>query len=91
VETKAHLCFFKKWWGGRCGCVYGAKGAVDRKCLGTTALQLRLVITQRASCICEVWGSRIAVDEDSSLRSRYACLLVFTEILRDCSPKNALI
>jgi hypothetical protein len=29
--------FFKKVR-GRCGCVYGTKGAVDRKNLGTTAL-----------------------------------------------------
>jgi hypothetical protein len=29
--------FFKKV-GGRCGCVYGTKGAVDRKSLRTTAL-----------------------------------------------------
>jgi hypothetical protein len=29
--------FFKKV-GGRCGCVYETKGAVDRKSLGTTAL-----------------------------------------------------
>jgi hypothetical protein len=35
VETKAHLCFLKKV-GGRCGCVYGTKGAVDQKSLGTT-------------------------------------------------------
>jgi hypothetical protein len=37
VETKAHLCFLKKV-GGRSGCVYGTKGAVDRKSLGTTGL-----------------------------------------------------
>jgi hypothetical protein len=30
--------FFKKKVGGRCGCVYGTKGAVDRKSLGTTGL-----------------------------------------------------
>jgi hypothetical protein len=30
--------FFKKGR-GRCGCVYGAKGAVDRKSLGTTGLK----------------------------------------------------
>jgi hypothetical protein len=29
VETKAHLCFLKTV-GGRCGCVYGTEGAVDR-------------------------------------------------------------
>jgi hypothetical protein len=29
---------FLKKAGGRCGCVYGTKGAVDRKSLGTTAL-----------------------------------------------------
>ena len=34
METKAHLCFLKKT-GGRCGCVYWTKGAVDRKSLGT--------------------------------------------------------
>jgi hypothetical protein len=38
VETKAHLCFLKEV-GGRCGCVYGTKGAVDRKSLGTTGLE----------------------------------------------------
>jgi hypothetical protein len=31
------MFFFKKV-GGRCGCVYGTKGAVDRKRLGTAAL-----------------------------------------------------
>jgi hypothetical protein len=30
--------FFKKKVGGRCGCVCGTKGAVDRKCLGTSDL-----------------------------------------------------
>jgi hypothetical protein len=39
METKGHLCFLKKA-GGRCGSVYGTKGAVDRKSLGTTALAL---------------------------------------------------
>jgi hypothetical protein len=38
VETKAHLCFFKNGRGGRGGCVYGTKGAVDRKSLGATAV-----------------------------------------------------
>jgi hypothetical protein len=38
VETKAHLCFLKNV-GGRCGCVYGTKGAVDRKSLGTAVLR----------------------------------------------------
>jgi hypothetical protein len=33
-----HLCFLKKV-GGRCGCVYGTKGAVDRKSLGTTGVE----------------------------------------------------
>jgi hypothetical protein len=37
VETKAHLRFLKKI-GGRCGCVYGTKGAVARKSLGTAGL-----------------------------------------------------
>jgi hypothetical protein len=37
VETQAHLYFLKKV-GGRCGCVYGTKGAVDRKNLETTDL-----------------------------------------------------
>jgi hypothetical protein len=37
METKAHLCFLKKV-GGRCGCVYGTEGAVDRKSLGTAVL-----------------------------------------------------
>jgi hypothetical protein len=37
VETKANLCFLKKV-GGRCGLVYGTKGAVDRKSLGTAGL-----------------------------------------------------
>jgi hypothetical protein len=37
VETKAHLCFLKKV-GGRCGCVYGTEGAVDRKSLVTTGV-----------------------------------------------------
>jgi hypothetical protein len=37
VETKGHLCFLKKVR-GRCGSVYGTKGAVDRKGLGTTGL-----------------------------------------------------
>jgi hypothetical protein len=37
VETKAHLCFLKKV-GGRCGCVFGAKVAVDQKSLGTAEL-----------------------------------------------------
>jgi hypothetical protein len=40
VETKAHLCFLKKV-GGRCGCVYGTEGAVDRKLLGTAGLEAR--------------------------------------------------
>jgi hypothetical protein len=40
MQTKAHLCFLKKV-GGCCGCVYGTKGAVDRKRLGTTGLQHR--------------------------------------------------
>jgi hypothetical protein len=40
VETKAHLCFLKKV-GGRCGCAYGTKGAVDQKGLGTTDLDLK--------------------------------------------------
>jgi hypothetical protein len=39
VETKVHLCFLKKV-GGRCGCVYGTKGAVDRKSLETTGLDV---------------------------------------------------
>jgi hypothetical protein len=38
METKAHLCSFLKTEGGRCECVYGTKGAVDRKSLGTTGL-----------------------------------------------------
>jgi hypothetical protein len=40
------MFFFKKA-GGRCGCVYGTKGAVDQKSLGTTALDdaLSLVLT----------------------------------------------
>jgi hypothetical protein len=38
VETKAHLCFLKKE-GGRCGCVYGNKGALDRKSFGTTDVE----------------------------------------------------
>jgi hypothetical protein len=42
VETKAHLCFLKKVR-GRCGSVYGNKGAVDRKSLGTTDLDRRVV------------------------------------------------
>ena len=37
METKAHLCFLKKV-GGRCGCVYGTKGAADRKSLGTAGV-----------------------------------------------------
>jgi hypothetical protein len=43
VETKAHLCFLKKVR-GRCGSVYGTKGAVDRKSLGTTDLQHSLLV-----------------------------------------------
>jgi hypothetical protein len=37
VETKALSCFLKKI-GGRCGCVYGTKGAVGRKSLGTAGV-----------------------------------------------------
>jgi hypothetical protein len=49
--------FFKKhrgalWvciWnqGGHCGCVYGTKGAVDRKSLGTAALNHSGYLTHR--------------------------------------------
>jgi hypothetical protein len=37
VETKENLCFLKKIR-GRCGSVYGTKGAVNRKSLGSTDL-----------------------------------------------------
>jgi hypothetical protein len=40
VETKAHLCFLKKVR-GRCGSVYGTKGAVDRKSLGTAGIEYK--------------------------------------------------
>jgi hypothetical protein len=36
------MFFFSKKLGGRCGCVYGTKGAVDRKSLGTTGLDHKL-------------------------------------------------
>jgi hypothetical protein len=40
-KQKRIYVFFKKV-GGRCGCVYGTKGAVDRKSLGTTGLDQSL-------------------------------------------------
>jgi hypothetical protein len=46
VETKAHLWFFLNKVGGRCGCVYGTKGAVDRKSMGTAALIGLLLLLQ---------------------------------------------
>jgi hypothetical protein len=46
VETKAHVCFLKNvGGGGRCGCVYGTKGAVDRKSLGTTVIGCDAVLS----------------------------------------------
>jgi hypothetical protein len=46
-----HLCFLKKV-GGRCGYVYGAKGAVDRKSLGTTVLESELHLHYRCTVLC---------------------------------------
>jgi hypothetical protein len=41
--------FFLKNVGGRCGCVYGTKGAVDRKkVLETTGLEGQAVETMRS-------------------------------------------
>jgi hypothetical protein len=37
---------FFKWVGGRCGCVYGTKGAVDRKSLGTAGVHHILIASR---------------------------------------------
>jgi hypothetical protein len=38
MGNKSAFMFFFKKVGGRCGCVYGTKGAVDRKSLETAVL-----------------------------------------------------